>query len=934
MSLIKLPAPARLAPLVACLALAACGDSQNWDNERAFVSVGGNVSGLTGTVGLRNNGQDDLALTANGSFTFPLQIATGDSYSVTISRQPVGQVCTIANGSGTATARVTNVAVTCRSNVTVGGTISGLTGTIVLQNNGTNALATAANGPFTFTASIPNGAAYAVTIRTQPVGQVCTVANGSGTATANVTNVAVACETFTLRPLPAIYGTGKAINYSPYRAGGPGAGERPTDAEILEDLALLRIAGYDLLRLFGGDAVSESILRLARDNFPEMKFQQGIFLQAVSPSCVDEINDSQIATGIRLANTYPNVVTVSVGNETSFFSRFMPLACLEGYVTKVRSSVRQPVTADDDYTFYAGLTSPAFGPDRVTVKPDTILALIDFVSIHMYPISNYGQWDWRQTATPAGPARAAAMMNAALANAKSAYAAVAAYEYTDLTGAKVSVGASRPIVVGETGWKAMQTNPGSPIEAVAATPVNAKWYFDLLYGNPATSQPSWERSAGGPVSIFYFEMTDEAWKQEFLDDGWGLWDKDRIARYALCGTPAGPACNADLYAGAGYFGATPPGGSDCTAPNCVDFSAPGIGFAPFENAGGGTVEIAADPTAATNQVVKFVKKPGDGEYFGTVITGLGGSVVLTPAAKTVTMRVWSPAAGTNFLLKFEGGTGGPASTEKDAVTTMAGQWETLSFEMPDAGTYSTVVVFPNGRSQVAADKTMYMDDLKFPAFVPSGGLVGGVFADDYTGDLPATARSTQGGDVGFFFDPRLAKGVGATYDYAGVAGSAVNPGGVPNFYYGLGLNPPAITNAYFGAFVKAPGNGTVDLSDYTNVVVNVWGPDQLFRAGTFPTLEVVMQGPAVAGCASPSGGSEVAATFATTGQGAAQNYTVPLAGFALAFACSGETTVAEVLARITQVNIVLKNANIQYVNRDPDGVAYTNGLNVGSIKFN
>ena len=177
-------------------------------------------------------------------------------------------------------------------------------------------------------------------------------------------------------------------------------------------------------------------------------------------------------------------------------------------------------------------------------------------------------------------------MNAALANAKSAYAAVAAYEYTDLTGSRVSVGASRPIVVGETGWKAVQTNAASPIETVAATPVNAKWYFDLLYGNAATSQPAWERSAGGPLAIFYFEMTDEAWKQEFNDDGWGLWDEDRIARYALCGTPAGPACNADLYAGAGYFGAPPPGGSGCTAPGCVDFSAPGIGFAPFENAGG------------------------------------------------------------------------------------------------------------------------------------------------------------------------------------------------------------------------------------------------------------------------------------------------------------------------------------------------------------
>ena len=83
-----------------------------------------------------------------------------------------------------------------------------------------------------------------------------------------------------------------------------------------------------------------------------------------------------------------------------------------------------------------------------------------------------------------------------------------------------------------------------------------------------------------------------------------------------------------------------------------------------------------------------------GQEIGTTITGLGGSVVLTATEKTVTMRVYSPAVGTNFLLKFEGGTGGPATTEKDAVTTTAGQWETLSFVMPDAGTYTTVVVFP------------------------------------------------------------------------------------------------------------------------------------------------------------------------------------------------------------------------------------------------
>ena len=33
-------------------------------------SVGGGTSGLSGTVVLRDNGGDDLSLTANGSFTF------------------------------------------------------------------------------------------------------------------------------------------------------------------------------------------------------------------------------------------------------------------------------------------------------------------------------------------------------------------------------------------------------------------------------------------------------------------------------------------------------------------------------------------------------------------------------------------------------------------------------------------------------------------------------------------------------------------------------------------------------------------------------------------------------------------------------------------------------------------------------------------------
>ena len=60
----------------------------------------------------------------------------------------------------------------------VSGTISGLTGTVVLQNNGGDNLTVSANGPFTFRTPIVPGATYDVTVFTQPAGQVCTVANG------------------------------------------------------------------------------------------------------------------------------------------------------------------------------------------------------------------------------------------------------------------------------------------------------------------------------------------------------------------------------------------------------------------------------------------------------------------------------------------------------------------------------------------------------------------------------------------------------------------------------------------------------------------------------------------------------------------------------------------------------------------------------------
>jgi hypothetical protein len=78
---------------------------------------------------------------------------------------------------------------------TIGGTVSGLVGNVVLQNNAGNNLTVSASGSFTFSTAVNSGEAYAVTVLTQPTGQACTVSTGSGTATANVTSVQVTCTT-------------------------------------------------------------------------------------------------------------------------------------------------------------------------------------------------------------------------------------------------------------------------------------------------------------------------------------------------------------------------------------------------------------------------------------------------------------------------------------------------------------------------------------------------------------------------------------------------------------------------------------------------------------------------------------------------------------------------------------------------------------------
>lgn len=134
----RLSWPGRLrrpALALAVAALAACGGDDGGDAggggdgggepPPAYV-VGGTLGGMLpgDTVTLLNRGGDPLVVDANGRFRFATPV-TG-AYDVTIGTQPSWQACTVAGGSGTATAEVQDIAVSCQRTGTVSTVAAGL----------------------------------------------------------------------------------------------------------------------------------------------------------------------------------------------------------------------------------------------------------------------------------------------------------------------------------------------------------------------------------------------------------------------------------------------------------------------------------------------------------------------------------------------------------------------------------------------------------------------------------------------------------------------------------------------------------------------------------------------------------------------------------------------------------------------------------------
>ncbi|MDF1628894.1 MAG: carboxypeptidase-like regulatory domain-containing protein [Alcanivoracaceae bacterium] len=188
-------------------------------------SISGTINGATDSVNVIWETLVDSSIYHDGgntngavSFTYGDGLAEGTNWSVVINTAPAGQTCTVTNGSGTLTADVDNVQISCQDDVVSGdtysiaGTISGASASVlwetrvdgVFYHDGGDG-----NGAVTFTPleEMDSGSNWSVVVTGAPSGQTCEVTNGSGTLSADVDNVSIVCSDIVLGTTYTIEGT-------------------------------------------------------------------------------------------------------------------------------------------------------------------------------------------------------------------------------------------------------------------------------------------------------------------------------------------------------------------------------------------------------------------------------------------------------------------------------------------------------------------------------------------------------------------------------------------------------------------------------------------------------------------------------------------------------------------------------------------------------
>ena len=293
---------------------------------------------------------------------------------------------------------------------------------------------------------------------------------------------------------------GRAICYSGFRDGqSPETGIFPSYEEVREDLLLLQ-GHWKYLRLYDCDLHAETVLEVIEKEGLEFKVMLGVYIVAevsnhncpwggiypeeelIANRTLNEKNTGKL---IEMANRYPDVVfSLSAGNEAAvdWTDHLVPVERIMEYVSMIKAGANQPVTFCDNYAPWLDKLEP-------------LVNLVDFISIHTYPV-----WEYKN-------------INEGLSFTQQNYYDVAnRYPH-------------KPVLITEAGW-ATKSN-GRGIE-----PNNVSERLQQIYYKQLVQ---WSDEQN--IITFVFEAFDEQWKgsPEPLEPEkhWGLFKTNRKPKLVM-----------------------------------------------------------------------------------------------------------------------------------------------------------------------------------------------------------------------------------------------------------------------------------------------------------------------------------------------------------------------------------------------------------------
>lgn len=272
-------------------------------------------------------------------------------------------------------------------------------------------------------------------------------------------------------PAPPIRG----LCYSSYRDGqNPNWGPYPSEEEIREDLTILASC-TETIRTYGSDHNIENIPRYIFELGLNMKVNAGCWLGTDTT-----VNNTLMNNLITEANTYSNVVSVNVGNETQQFGTLSENSLIS-YITSAKQNIRNGVSVTTGETWYQWATRP------------NLASSVDYILPHFFPY-------WEQP-NPIPIEGAVSFIRDKYNLLKSLYP-------------------NKKIVVGEIGWPSAGEIRGGAIPSLE----NQRRFINELL--------TWSNQEN--INLYYFEAFDEAWKKQYEDEvgeHWGIYNSDRTLKH-------------------------------------------------------------------------------------------------------------------------------------------------------------------------------------------------------------------------------------------------------------------------------------------------------------------------------------------------------------------------------------------------------------------